>query len=225
MDATELKAKQRAAIERMLNLNGAAPTSSLSSDHWSDQWKVLVYDRAGRDIISPLLNVAQLRRNGVTLHMLVSQLGHEPHGMFAGVELVHPPHTYSPVRLAFQAPRLAGCQSHALLAVASPCSWIPSGNPFQTFQLFTSASPPQRIFNASQRIAGVAAGAVLFRGFLWLGDSLCSFPFVWHPFAWQSNKLYAAVHLNFISKLERFLMEDLARLVIEAGSVQTIAKV
>jgi hypothetical protein len=32
---------------------------------------VLVYDRAGRDIISPLLNVAQLRRNGITLHMLV----------------------------------------------------------------------------------------------------------------------------------------------------------
>lgn len=39
----------------------------------SDQWKVLVYDRSGRDIISPLLNVAQLRRNGVTLHMLVRQ--------------------------------------------------------------------------------------------------------------------------------------------------------
>jgi hypothetical protein len=34
---------------------------------------VLVYDRAGRDIISPLLNVAQLRRNGITLHMLVSR--------------------------------------------------------------------------------------------------------------------------------------------------------
>ena len=33
------------------------------------------------------------------------------------------------------------------------------------------------------------------------------------------------MHLNFISKLERRLMEDLARLVVEAGSVQTIAKV
>lgn len=40
-----------------------------------------------------------------------------------------------------------------------------------------------------------------------------------------SNKLYASMHLNFISKLERRLMEDLARLVVEAGSVQTIAKV
>jgi|AntAceMinimDraft_5_1070358.scaffolds.fasta_scaffold190467_2 hypothetical protein len=41
----------------------------------------------------------------------------------------------------------------------------------------------------------------------------------------HSNKLYASMHLNFISKLERRLMEDLARLVVEAGSVQTIAKV
>lgn len=63
----ELKSKQCAAVERMLNLNG----SSLAADQWSDQWKVLVYDSAGRDIISPLLNVAQLRRNGVTLHMMV----------------------------------------------------------------------------------------------------------------------------------------------------------
>jgi sec1 family domain-containing protein 1 len=63
----ELKGKQCAAVERMLNLNG----SSLAADQWSDQWKVLIYDSAGRDIISPLLNVAQLRRNGVTLHMLV----------------------------------------------------------------------------------------------------------------------------------------------------------
>lgn len=39
---------------------------------FAEQWKVLVYDHDGRDIISPLLNVGALRQKGVTLHMLVS---------------------------------------------------------------------------------------------------------------------------------------------------------
>ncbi len=38
---------------------------------WSDQWKVLVYDKPCRNIISTLLHVTQLRKQGVTLHMLV----------------------------------------------------------------------------------------------------------------------------------------------------------
>ena len=67
MDAREVKARQCSAIERMLNLNGPV----LSNEQWSDQWKLLIFDVAGRDIISPLLNVAQLRRNGVTLHMML----------------------------------------------------------------------------------------------------------------------------------------------------------
>ncbi len=67
MESIELKTKQCRAVEKMLNLNGG----SVGNDGWSDQWKVLIFDAAGRDIISPLLNVAQLRRNGVTLHMLL----------------------------------------------------------------------------------------------------------------------------------------------------------
>lgn len=39
---------------------------------WSDQWKVLVYDKPCRNIISTLMHVTQLRKQGVTLHMLVS---------------------------------------------------------------------------------------------------------------------------------------------------------
>jgi hypothetical protein len=39
---------------------------------FGEQWKVLVYDHDGRDIISPLLNVGALRQKGVTLHMMVS---------------------------------------------------------------------------------------------------------------------------------------------------------
>lgn len=34
-------------------------------------WKVLVYDAAGRDIIAPLMKVADLRAMGVTLHMML----------------------------------------------------------------------------------------------------------------------------------------------------------
>lgn len=38
---------------------------------FSEQWKVLIYDIDGRDIISPLLNVGALRQKGVTLHLLL----------------------------------------------------------------------------------------------------------------------------------------------------------
>ena len=34
--------------------------------------QVLVYDKACRDIISPLLNVGELRKQGVTLHMMIN---------------------------------------------------------------------------------------------------------------------------------------------------------
>ena len=70
----ELKARQYAAVERMLNLNrGGGGGSAGGSSGGTQDWKVLVYDHAGRDIISPLLNVAQLRKNGVTLHMMIDQ--------------------------------------------------------------------------------------------------------------------------------------------------------
>jgi hypothetical protein len=41
-----------------------------SSVGWGEQWKLLIYDRFCRDVISPLLNVSQLRKQGITLHML-----------------------------------------------------------------------------------------------------------------------------------------------------------
>jgi hypothetical protein len=62
----DLKAAQSAALSRMLAFNdepaggggGACP-----------EWKVLVYDNAGSEVISPLLSVGDLRKLGVTLHM------------------------------------------------------------------------------------------------------------------------------------------------------------
>lgn len=134
----DLKHKQEVAIERMLNLNG---TNLQTKDQWADQWKVLVYDSAGRDIISPLLDLAQLRRNGVTLHMLLDS-SREPIPDVPAVYFCRP-------------------TKENIQQIALDCS----------------------------------------------------------------RNLYPAMHLNFISKLDRRLMEDLARLVVEAGSVQIIAKV
>lgn len=47
----------------MLNLN--QPLTKHGSTEPS--WKILVYDRIGQDIISPLVSVKELREQGVTL--------------------------------------------------------------------------------------------------------------------------------------------------------------
>jgi len=62
-----IREKQTAALKRMLNFNAHATKASLSEP----QWKVLVYDRWGQDIISPLLSVRELQDLGVTLHLLL----------------------------------------------------------------------------------------------------------------------------------------------------------
>ena len=50
----------------MLNLN--QPQSKLAAE---PVWKILIYDRIGQDIISPLISVKELRELGVTLHVFV----------------------------------------------------------------------------------------------------------------------------------------------------------
>ena len=65
--ASSLREKQILALKRMLNFN--LPITKASSSE--PQWKVLVYDRFGQDIISPLLTVKELRDLGVTLHLLL----------------------------------------------------------------------------------------------------------------------------------------------------------
>lgn len=54
-----------AAIKQMLNLN-TVQNKSLANE---PVWKVLIYDRVGQDIISPLIAIRELRELGVTLHM------------------------------------------------------------------------------------------------------------------------------------------------------------
>ncbi|XP_064624116.1 sec1 family domain-containing protein 1-like [Lineus longissimus] len=65
--AATIREKQTAALRRMLNFNTAQSKTSSTEP----QWKVLVYDRYGQDIISPLMSVRELRDLGVTLHLLL----------------------------------------------------------------------------------------------------------------------------------------------------------
>ncbi|XP_044127858.1 sec1 family domain-containing protein 1 isoform X2 [Bufo gargarizans] len=55
------------ALRRMLNFN----VPLVKSTTGEPVWKVLIYDRFGQDIISPLLSVKELRDMGVTLHLLL----------------------------------------------------------------------------------------------------------------------------------------------------------
>ena len=53
------------ALRQMLNLN-QPESKSIAPE---PVWKILIYDRYGQDIISPLLSVKELREMGVTLHV------------------------------------------------------------------------------------------------------------------------------------------------------------
>lgn len=45
---------------------------SLLNEDGDPIWKVLVFDNLGRDVISSVLRVNDLRANGVTIHLSVS---------------------------------------------------------------------------------------------------------------------------------------------------------
>ncbi|XP_063376762.1 protein sly1 homolog isoform X1 [Cydia fagiglandana] len=62
---TTLRERQLNALKQMLNLNQPL-TKGVATE---PTWKVLVYDRIGQDIISPLVSIKELRELGVTLHV------------------------------------------------------------------------------------------------------------------------------------------------------------
>ncbi|RGB25592.1 snare binding protein Sly1 [Rhizophagus diaphanus] len=73
-----LRDQQIESIVTMLNLNNkqeVIPASSenslVPSTNNEPVWKVLIFDDFGRDIISSVLKVNDLRENGVTVHMLL----------------------------------------------------------------------------------------------------------------------------------------------------------
>lgn len=65
-----LRSRQIDALKRMLNLNQPLPKAAVATE---PVWKVLIYDKSGSDIISPLLTVKELRNLGVTLHLLIDK--------------------------------------------------------------------------------------------------------------------------------------------------------
>jgi hypothetical protein len=147
MDST-LKAAQLRAVNRMLAFNQDVPFSADDNDYSlppagssHNQWKILIYDAECRSIISPLLSVAQLRRRGVTLHLLLTS-DREPIPDVPAVYFCLP-------------------TEKNLAIIARDCA----------------------------------------------------------------NRLYGRAHLNFCTKLDRALMEDFCKLVVQSNALDMIASV
>ena len=70
-----------ASIEKILSLNHEPQTHTgelsiaapILNDEGEPIWKVLVFDNLGRDIISSVLRVQDLRNFGVTIHLYVNR--------------------------------------------------------------------------------------------------------------------------------------------------------
>ncbi|KAF8852158.1 Sec1-like protein [Acephala macrosclerotiorum] len=86
-----LRDRQIRSIERMLNLNHDAeentsehhdhsangvPSAPILNSNGDPIWKVLVFDDLGRDVISSVLRVNDLRAWGVTMHMHIASARH-----------------------------------------------------------------------------------------------------------------------------------------------------
>jgi hypothetical protein len=81
MRAAKLTRKLPASIKRILNLN--APITDVDAQNDANEvpetaaggaiWKVLVFDEMGRDVISSVLRVNDLRASGVLTHPLELQ--------------------------------------------------------------------------------------------------------------------------------------------------------
>jgi hypothetical protein len=80
--SSSLKMAQLKAVHRMLAFNQDVDYIEGTDDDQSEfrlppagsssnQWKILIYDTHCRSIISPLMSVSQLRKRGVTLHLLL----------------------------------------------------------------------------------------------------------------------------------------------------------
>jgi len=125
----------------MLPLNDETSSVGSKASLSARQWKVLIYDKPCRSIISPILSVSQLRSRGVTLHLLLDA-EREPIPDVPAVYFVEP-------------------TSANLAIIAQDCS----------------------------------------------------------------KRLYDRIYLNFVSKLDRTLMEEFARLIVQANCLDRIASI
>ncbi|KAI1332538.1 sec1 protein [Xylariaceae sp. FL0255] len=85
-----LRNRQIVSLKKILNLNetvsdentdeahanGLAPAGPILTAEGEPIWKVLVFDDLGRDVISSVLRVSDLRSMGVTMHMHISTARH-----------------------------------------------------------------------------------------------------------------------------------------------------
>ncbi|VDM58423.1 unnamed protein product [Angiostrongylus costaricensis] len=62
-----VRTRQIAALRNIINLNQPVTNTMITEP----VWKILVIDKVGQDIISPLLSIKVLRDLGVTLHLLI----------------------------------------------------------------------------------------------------------------------------------------------------------
>ncbi len=71
--AHSLRGRQVSALRQMLRLQEQQrdEASSLSATTPNLQWKVLVFDRVGQDLLAPVMSVKALREEGVTLHLYI----------------------------------------------------------------------------------------------------------------------------------------------------------
>ncbi|XP_075260815.1 sec1 family domain-containing protein 1-like [Convolutriloba macropyga] len=66
--ATKLRDRQIVALKQLLNLNTELSRKQLESE---PQWKILVVDRYGKEILFSLLSMKEIRELGVTLTLLI----------------------------------------------------------------------------------------------------------------------------------------------------------
>lgn len=68
-----VQSSQRETIRKMLSLNAGPTEAEWDQATAQDDatWKVLIYDKYCRDIISPLFKVGQLKQMNVTLYMML----------------------------------------------------------------------------------------------------------------------------------------------------------
>ncbi|VUZ48655.1 unnamed protein product [Hymenolepis diminuta] len=81
--ACSLRERKIESLKCMLNFNATTTKDD------EPQWKLLIYDRVGQDIIAPLFSVKELRSLGVTLHLLLD-IKREPIPDVPAVYFVYP---------------------------------------------------------------------------------------------------------------------------------------
>ncbi|KAF5188946.1 Sec1 family transport protein sly1 [Thalictrum thalictroides] len=69
--ALNLRQKQASCIIRMLNLN--QPSNSNGTSAKEEVYKVLIFDKFCRDILSPLIHIKDLRKHGITVYFLIDK--------------------------------------------------------------------------------------------------------------------------------------------------------